>query len=179
VGMLVDHLEFPDTLEQMLKRLARNHHRRKVKILAFELLKEIWIEQMQVTLGGMFPEEAAHSWRKFFLFITNVIDIFYEEFEILEVDTVDGFGGDVGGFRHQEYIRPIYRANSYSRMNSVNPYFEAKRRQETTILTERPKSTCSTEMLTGTKAKSTKSTTKRLLSLVFKPFSFFKRNPNK
>src|SRR6218665_3693266 len=113
--MLVDHLEFADTLEQMLKRLARNHHRRKVKILAFELLKEIWIEQMQVTLGPMFNEAAANSWRKFFLFITNVIDIFYEEFEILEVDTVDGFGGEFGGYRHMERIRPIYRANSYSR----------------------------------------------------------------
>ena len=84
IGMLVDHLEDPETLEQMLKRLARNHYRRKVQITAFELLRDTFIEHLaDIFSPELFTKKTAIAWHKAFGYILNVLD---REFNTLDID---------------------------------------------------------------------------------------------
>lgn len=84
LGMLVDNLENPELLEQMLIRLARNHYRRKINITAFEQLKDAFLEQLLDKIGPeIFNKKATQAWRKTFEHILNVLD---REFNHLDSD---------------------------------------------------------------------------------------------
>ncbi|KAH9402522.1 hypothetical protein TYRP_016049 [Tyrophagus putrescentiae] len=84
LGMLVDHLEEAATLEVMLKRLARNHYRRRINLTAFALLREAFLAQLLDRLGPdvVGPRELT-AWRKAWALILTALE---REFAALEVD---------------------------------------------------------------------------------------------
>lgn len=84
LGMLVDHLEQPEMLHQMLKRLARNHYRRRVNLTAFELLRDTFLQHLTDVLGTQVcTKQCLVAWNKTFGLILTVLD---EEFTVLESD---------------------------------------------------------------------------------------------
>ena len=84
LGMLLDHLEEAATLEVMLKRLARNHYRRRINLTAFALLREAFLAQLLDRLGPdvVGPREVT-AWRKAWALILTALE---REFAALEVD---------------------------------------------------------------------------------------------
>lgn len=84
LGMLVDHLEEPELLAQMLQRLARNHYRRRISITAFELLRDTFLQHLVDQLGPVVADRRALvAWDKAFGYMLTVLD---EEFNRLEAD---------------------------------------------------------------------------------------------
>lgn len=97
IGMLVDNLENPLTMQQMLKRLGRNHYRRRVPLLAFQQLRDILLEHFAERLGSqVFNKKAIIAWHKTFRYFISQID---ENFKALESD--------------------LQRSGSYYRLNSL------------------------------------------------------------
>lgn len=110
IGMLVDHLEDLPTLELMLKRLARNHYRRRVAITAFELLRETFILQLGDYLGpDIFTAKDALAWRKAFAIILEALE---REFASLE--------GDVQKRGSYYQLNSTHRAARKSMLRSVS-----------------------------------------------------------
>ncbi|KAH9501365.1 uncharacterized protein LOC124497075 [Dermatophagoides farinae] len=98
IGMLVDNLENPDMMGQMLKRLARNHYHRHVSLKAFEQLRDTLLEHLLVTLGPqLFNKKTMIAWRKAFGYLLKEID---KNFKLLESD--------------------LERSGSYYRLNSLH-----------------------------------------------------------
>lgn len=75
LGMLVDNLENPALLEQMLKRLAHNHYRRRINITAFEKLRDTFLHYLADKLGAqIFTNKVSLAWKKAFGYILTVLD---------------------------------------------------------------------------------------------------------
>ncbi|XP_027196289.2 uncharacterized protein LOC113790785 [Dermatophagoides pteronyssinus] len=98
IGMLVDNLEKPDIMIQMLKRLARNHYRRRISLKAFEQLRDTLLEHLLDLLGQqIFNKKTMIAWRKAFGYLLREIE---KNFKLLESD--------------------IERSGSYYRLNSLH-----------------------------------------------------------
>ncbi|UXI14086.1 Globin [Sarcoptes scabiei] len=98
IGMLVDNLERPLMMEQMLKRLARNHYRRKISLIAFDRLRNTFLEHLAEILGTkIFTKKVSIAWSKAFNYLLMEIE---KNFKILESD--------------------LERSGSYYRLNSMH-----------------------------------------------------------
>ncbi|OTF73082.1 globin-like protein, partial [Euroglyphus maynei] len=98
IGMLVDNLERPDMMRQMLKRLSRNHYRRRISLKAFERLRDTLLEHLSDILGKeIFHRKTMIAWHKAFGYLLKEIE---SNFQLLDSD--------------------IERSSSYYRLNSLH-----------------------------------------------------------
>lgn len=193
IGMLVDHLEDPETLEQMLKRLARNHYRRKVQITAFELLRDTFIEHLAEVLGPeLFNKKAAIAWRKAFGYILSALD---QEFSTLEIDVAKRGSYYQLNTAHRtarndmirSYVSSYRTEHHYPTHNRMLETRPSPMRQQQTIGLPPPSaamrsssvassSSNMTSSASSTNTESKDSAAKRSFRFVFKPFKLVRKS---
>jgi hemoglobin-like flavoprotein len=82
ITMLVDNIEDTEVLVEMLKKLGRNHYRRKITVQHFEDLKLTLIGLLKDKLGSdLMNDKAIAAWDKTYGVIVSVIKIGLEEAE--------------------------------------------------------------------------------------------------
>ena len=74
IGMVVDNLEDPEVLQEMVDKIARSHLRRKLTIEQFNVLKEVLVGLLVDSLGaGVMTPETLTAWSKTYDLFTDAM----------------------------------------------------------------------------------------------------------
>ena len=80
ISMLVDYLDDTETLVEMLIKLAKNHHRRKITIEMFQNLENTLVGWLEEKLGSELMDDfAMNAWKKTYRVILQVVKKGYDE----------------------------------------------------------------------------------------------------
>ena len=80
ISMLVDYLDDTETLVEMLIKMAKNHHRRKITIKMFENLELSLVGLLKEKLGSeLMNEFAIDAWKKTYGVILQVVQKGFDE----------------------------------------------------------------------------------------------------
>lgn len=178
LGMLVDHLEDSITLEVMLRRLARNHYRRRVNLTAFELLRETFILHLVDRLGlEIVGQREIIAWRKAFALVLGALE---REYEVLEVDVAKRGSYFQLSAAHRSarnsMLRSAYVNNAYNVSSTKNLSKSQTGSRSLVLLGLPPRSPVVSSNISITNT-STTTTSKKSLKLFkfFKPFKLVRK----
>lgn len=79
ITALVDNLDDPEVVVEMLTKLGGNHHRRGIKHEMFENLGVTIVGLLKEKLGTLMDERAVEAWKKTYGVILKVIGQALEE----------------------------------------------------------------------------------------------------
>ncbi|KAI2805246.1 oxygen carrier [Blomia tropicalis] len=184
LSMIVDNLTNPETLDQMLKRFARNHYRRRIQITAFERLRDIFIVQLAERLGPeLFGKKATIAWRKVFDYILNALD---REFNMLEIDVQKRSSYYQLNAKHRSVRNNMLkqRLNSITQNDQLSIEFNLNRlgvlnqpiRSSGNVSMTSSTSNLSTDKNGKETKQKTNRFTKKSFAFIFKPFKLVKKS---
>ena len=80
ISMLVDYFDDTETLVEMLIKMAKNHHRRKITIEMFTNLENTIIDWLKEKLGSkLMNDKAVNAWKKTYGVILQVVKQEYNQ----------------------------------------------------------------------------------------------------
>ena len=80
ISMLVDYLDDTETLVEMLIKMAKNHHRRKITIEMFGNLEHALVGLLKEKLGSeLMNDKAVNAWKKTYGVILQVVQKGFDE----------------------------------------------------------------------------------------------------